>query len=50
MYWLLHPGFGLEHILCLFICVLVIVLHRSNIKRLLKGEEAEFRPKPRERK
>lgn len=50
VYWLLHPGFGLEHILCLFICVLVIVLHRSNIRRLLKGEEAEFRPKPRERK
>lgn len=50
VYWLLHPGFGLEHILCLFICVLVIFLHRSNIRRLLKGEEAEFRPKPRERK
>ena len=50
VYWLLHPGFGLEHILCLFICVLVVFLHRSNIQRLLKGEEAEFRPKKLEKK
>ena len=45
IYWLLHPGFTLEHVLCLFICVLVIFLHRSNIKRLIRGEEAEFKPK-----
>ncbi len=41
-YWLLHPGFGLEHCLCIFICVLVTVLHRENIRRLLRGEEARF--------
>jgi len=42
-YWLLHPAFGAEHILCFFICVLVVFLHRSNIRRLLRGEEAKFR-------
>lgn len=42
-YWLLHPSFGAEHILCFFICVLVVFLHRSNIRRLLRGEEAKFR-------
>lgn len=41
-YWLLHPVFGAEHILCFFICVLVVYLHRSNIRRLLRGEEAKF--------
>lgn len=41
-YWLLHPGFNAEHCLCIFICVLVIFLHRSNIRRLLRGEEAKF--------
>ena len=45
VYWIFHPGFHLEHVLCLFICVLVIYLHRSNIGRLLRGEEAEFKPK-----
>ena len=42
-YWLLHPEFGAEHCLCIFICVLVVFLHRSNIRRLLRGEEAKFR-------
>ena len=45
IYWLLNPGFTLAHVLCLVICVLVIFLHRSNIRRLLRGEEAEFKPK-----
>ena len=45
VYWIFHPGFHLEHVLCLFICVLVIYLHRSNIQRLIRGEEAEFKPK-----
>lgn len=44
-YWLLHPGFSLEHVLCLAIFVLVIYLHRSNIRRLDRGEEEEFKPK-----
>lgn len=42
IYWFLHPSFGAEHCLCIFICVLVIFLHRSNIRRLLRGEEAKF--------
>lgn len=41
-YWLLNPVFGAEHCLCIFISVLVIVLHRNNIQRLLRGEEAKF--------
>ena len=32
-------------IIVLAIVVLVIFLHRSNIRRLLRGEEAEFKPK-----
>lgn len=45
LYLLLDPGLSLRFWLCLFIGVLVIVLHRSNIRRLLRGEEAPFRPK-----
>ncbi len=29
-------------ILTIFVCVLVIILHRKNIKRLFKGEERKF--------
>lgn len=47
-YWLLHPGFSPAFCLCLLICVLVIFLHRSNIRRLAHGEEAEFKPKTKE--
>ena len=43
IYWLLHPVFGAEHCLCIFICVLVVFLHRGNLRRLLRGEEAKFR-------
>ncbi len=47
-YWLLHPGFSLELCLGCLVCVLVIFLHRSNICRLLRGEEAKFQPKKKE--
>ncbi len=47
-YWLLHPGFSPEICLGLLVCILVISLHRSNICRLVHGEEAEFRPKTKE--
>ena len=42
VYLLLNPGFSPALVLCLYIMVLVIVLHRSNIRRLLRGEEKEF--------
>ena len=29
----------------LFACILVIVMHRENIKRLINGTEADFKPK-----
>ena len=52
VYWLVRHFFKQvdprvyiwELILCLFICVLVIFLHRSNIRRLIRGEEPEFKP------
>lgn len=44
LYLLFNPGFGFRFWLCCGIGLLVIVLHRSNILRLLKGEEAPFRP------
>ncbi len=47
-YWFLHPGFSPELCLSLFVFVLVIFLHRSNISRLIRGEEAEFKPKGKE--
>ena len=39
IYLLLHPGLSPAFYLCLYIMVLVIVFHRSNIKRLIRGEE-----------
>lgn len=47
-YWFLHPVFSPELCLCLLICFLVIFLHRSNIRRLARGEEADFKPKTKE--
>lgn len=43
LYLLFHPGVTPAFCLCLYIMVLVIFLHRGNIKRLIRGEEAEFR-------
>lgn len=43
IYLLLHPGMSPAFYLCLYIMVLVIVFHRSNIRRLIRGEEPEFR-------
>ena len=42
VYLLLNPGLSPAFFLCLYIMVLVIFLHRSNIGRLLRGEEAKF--------
>lgn len=44
-YWLLNHRTDPAFWVCCMITAVVIFLHRSNIKRLLKGEEAEFRPK-----
>ena len=43
LYLLLHPGVSPAFLLCLYVMVLVIFLHRGNIKRLIRGEEPEFR-------
>ena len=42
LYLLLNPGFTAAFAVCLYIMVAVIFLHRSNIRRLLRGEEAKF--------
>lgn len=47
---LFNPGFGLRFRLCCFIGLLVIFLHRENIRRLLRGEEARFQPKSNQEK
>lgn len=44
-YWLLNPGFSAGLVVCCMITVVVIFLHRGNIRRLLRGEEARFHPK-----
>ncbi len=43
LYLLLRPGVTPAFFLCLYVMVLVIFLHRGNIGRLIRGEEAEFR-------
>ena len=42
LYLLLHPGFSPALLVCLYVMVLVIVMHRANIGRLLRGEEKPF--------
>lgn len=44
LYYLFNPGLGLRFWLCCGIGALVFFLHRSNLRRLLRGEEAKFRP------
>ncbi len=44
-YYFLERSFDLGFFVCLLIAVIVIWLHRGNIRRLLKGEEAQFKPK-----
>ena len=44
LYYLLHPGFGPAFFVCCYIMAVVVYLHRGNIRRLLRGEEPDFRP------
>lgn len=44
-FYLFHPCFDLPFVICCLIGVLVIYLHQANIGRLLRGEEAPFKPK-----
>ena len=43
LYLLLHPGWSAAFVVCLYVMVLVIVMHRANIGRLLRGEEPPFK-------
>lgn len=45
MYLLLGHVVDAGFVVCCMVTVIVIVLHRENIRRLIKGEEAAFRPK-----
>ena len=42
LYLLLHPGWSPALMLCLYVLVTVIYLHKPNIQRLLRGEEKKF--------
>lgn len=45
LYYFLNPGFTVELYACCIIAVLAIFMHRNNIKRLIRGEEPQFKPK-----
>lgn len=45
LYYFLYPGFTLNFWLCVLMAVLVVYMHRDNIKRLIRGEEPKFKPK-----
>ena len=47
LYYFLDPGFSVQFYVCCLMAVLVIYMHRSNIKRLIRGEEPKFKPKSR---
>ena len=42
LYLLFNPGYGAAFVLCVYVMVLVIYLHKDNIRRLLRGEEKKF--------
>ena len=42
LYLLLNPGWSPAFLVCLYVMVLVVVMHRANIGRLLRGEEKKF--------
>ena len=44
-FYLFHGHFDLPFAVCCVIGVMVIFLHRANIGRILRGEEAKFKPK-----
>ena len=44
-FYLFHGAFDLPFWICCIIAVIVFYLHRANIGRLLRGEEAKFKPK-----
>ena len=44
VFWLLGNGWGPGMALCCLVTVVVVFCHRSNIARILKGEEPPFRP------
>ena len=41
-YWLLHDIDTVLYIFTLFVCILIIFTHRSNIQRLINGTENRF--------
>ena len=44
IYALLGHGWGLDMALCCLVTAVVVFCHRSNISRLLKGQEPPFKP------
>ena len=42
LYLLLNPGWSPAFFVCLYVMVLVVIMHRANIGRLLRGEEKKF--------
>ena len=45
LYWLILRDTGAGLWVCCIIAVIVIILHRGNISRLIKGTEPRFKPK-----
>ena len=42
LYLLLNPGWSPAFVVCLYVMVLVVIMHRANIGRLIRGEEKTF--------
>ena len=42
LYLLLNPGWSPAFLVCLYVMVLVVIMHRANIGRLIRGEEKKF--------
>lgn len=44
LYWRFNHGWSVQLIVCIIMAVLVLIMHRGNIVRLIRGTEPVFKP------